>query len=120
MPNKGLISGCELSNEQWMFSITGGYMKTSFDDLNLSNGSNYSPTLMGVVYPNPAQMQIFIPMNENSTFNVYDVNGRMHVLSNSQLNSQYRRLDVSSLVKGLYFVKVNDGKSTKHFRFIKS
>jgi len=67
------------------------------------------------VYPNPATGIITINnFNKGAIISIYDVNGNL--LINETAKS---KIDVSSLVKGVYSMKIADSKSIKMIKFIK-
>ncbi|MCW9037338.1 T9SS type A sorting domain-containing protein [Altibacter sp.] len=64
-----------------------------------------------VVYPNPAQDQLFIVNAENATIELYDMLGKL-ILTQSNISST-ETLSVSRLQNGTYFLKVTSDNSSK-------
>lgn len=63
-----------------------------------------------VVYPNPATDQIFIQSDNrefptDATFNLFDLQGRLHLSSNIQSGSTIHQIDMSHLSSGIYFLQ---------------
>ncbi len=67
------------------------------------------------VYPNPATNKIEIKGIEINEILIFDVFGKL-VLQN---NSTEQIIDVNSLEKGIYFLKLRSGKSTYTSKFLK-
>jgi hypothetical protein len=62
-----------------------------------------------VVYPNPASKQLTIELSEKAdTFFVYDNAGR--IVLEEQFKTLRHELNLSSLSKGIYYLKVKQGK----------
>jgi hypothetical protein len=67
-------------------------------------------------YPNPASTVIhFRNITESTVITVYDSQGKVMINSSSQNN----KLDISSLPKGVYYLKMNDAKKTVIKKLIK-
>jgi hypothetical protein len=63
-----------------------------------------------VVYPNPATDQIFIQSDNrefpaDATFNLFDLQGRLHLSNNLQSGSTIHQIDMSHLSSGIYFLQ---------------
>ncbi len=72
---------------------------------------------IGEVYPNPAQNHIKLNVPIKSSITIFDNSGRE--ILNSISTQETEIIDVSQLVKGLYFVHIiHDGQTTNR-RFIK-
>ena len=70
----------------------------------LSTEDNFSSTFK--MYPNPTNgNEVYFNITENVSVKVYNVLGKL--INNKELNQKNNLLDVSSLSKGMYFVKVN-------------
>ena len=69
-----------------------------------------------MVYPNPSYNIIFVEGFE-STFivDIYDLNGKL--LLSKQLNAN--QFDISSLAKGLYFIKLSTAEGSVVRKFVK-
>ena len=71
------------------------------------------------MYPNPLKgNNLFIKTGQNSTIKIYNVLGKL-ILSDI-VNSNKNKVDVSSLQKGIYLIKVTSGNSTTTKKLIKS
>jgi hypothetical protein len=71
------------------------------------------------VYPNPAQSEInfktTINLNENANYSVIDISGKV-VISGTLAN---KKVDVSNLTSGLYFVNLDINGTSQTLKFIK-
>ncbi len=74
---------------------------------SLSVISGYSVNIT----PNPAYNEITIPETENSTINIYDINGKL--VHSEYTTKRLQIVDVSSLSGGIYFVSVNGTSGEK-------
>ena len=71
------------------------------------------------MYPNPLKgNNLFIKTQQDSTIKIYNVLGKL-ILSDI-VNSNKNKVDVSSLQKGIYLIKVTSGNSTTTKKLIKS
>jgi hypothetical protein len=74
------------------------------------------------VYPNPATdvLNLVYDHTGEMEVNIFDATGRV-VLSSSHRGSGFNRLtlNISSLDRGIFFVKVKAGEATDVLRFIK-
>jgi hypothetical protein len=71
------------------------------------------------MYPNPLKgNNLFIKTQQDSPIKIYNVLGKL-ILSDT-VNSSKNKIDVSSLQKGIYLIKVTSGKSTTTKKLIKS
>lgn len=120
-------------------TLDGGYImsgQTHSDDINVSG--NHPPgineyqvdgsllklaegplstqdSLLQNIYPNPVNDILNIPFYVNGFVKIYDLAGRevaKKVIENFTL-------DLTSLLPGTYFLKIEDGKTTYSHRFIK-
>ncbi len=65
------------------------------------------------IYPNPASELIYVSINGNVKIQVYDMNGKMLIETNST------QIDISSLDKGIYFVVINNNKNKSVKKLVK-
>lgn len=66
------------------------------------------------VYPNPTSDFIEIAnVSDNASYEIYNVLGAKVLSSNLKLN---KKIDVTSLVNGVYFINVNNSKSLKFIK----
>ncbi len=75
------------------------------------------------LYPNPAsstvRLQIKGDVQNTSRIEVYDLVGKLYTPSIQRINSGMYELNVSSLAKGIYVIKVKNAAGVKTFRFVK-
>jgi len=77
-----------------------------FSEQELSNFS---------IYPNPTTDYINIDCSSLESVSVYNIIGKEVIKANNQ-----NRIDVSTLSKGVYFIKVSDGINSSTKKFIKN
>jgi hypothetical protein len=77
--------------------------------------------LEGLIYPNPANDNVTIDLNENvNAANVilYDLPGE--IISESKISNGYRaKIDVRNLAGGIYFVEIKSGDRKQVYKFVK-
>jgi PKD repeat protein len=69
------------------------------------------------VYPNPASEWLFVESSttsSGSSIMIYDLKGKL-VLS-EEMNSQHKKLNISSFDKGIYFLQVDDNMKVKFIK----
>ena len=72
--------------------------------------------LAGVsVYPNPARTEVTLSAAYNiSKATIYDFTGR--AIFTHEYNAQQVRMDISGLLSGIYFIRINDGDTVKFLK----
>ena len=85
---------------------------------------NYSDTTLSIdnidvsvvnVYPNPVETSLYFSgLNEISRVTLYDLTGKLHL--DATTNSS---LDLSSLKKGIYILKLDNTKSSNIYKIVK-
>jgi predicted secreted hydrolase len=107
------------------------YTVTSFDDQTATSASDYAPSVTTgiqdvppdlkaiMVYPNPANDKITIECAGNQSLNlsVYNIVGE--ILLQKELNKSINEIDISSLSKGVYLIKITDASETVQQKLIK-
>jgi hypothetical protein len=74
-----------------------------------------------LLYPNPAQSQIYIQLSEYlgiSDLRIYDLNGR-EVIHKSIIGGATIKIDIHSLSNGFYQIRITNGQSLLRSQFIK-
>ena len=114
-----LITGQNNSSNHVAKLYTNDWVVTSLVDAHNTLDFDF------VVYPNPTtanQLNIRYPSNENSltTVQVFDLNGRrlMWLKRRSAIGQQIFSINITSLVQGIYFVELEDGKKRGVARII--
>lgn len=72
------------------------------------------------IYPNPATDLILLDLQDAGklvTVSIFDQSGRL--CSVSDLNGQNKKIDVSSLIPGFYFMKVVDGNHSRVVKIVR-
>jgi len=75
---------------------------------------NISGTININIYPNPVSTTLIIKSEGNVYSEIFDVNGRKVLTSNS------RNINVQKLSVGIYSIKISNGKSFRNLKFIKN
>ncbi|MFA6402864.1 MAG: T9SS type A sorting domain-containing protein [Salinivirgaceae bacterium] len=83
----------------------------------LVSGINSNQKLAAQVYPNPANNQLFVVSNEVISASVFDVSGK-EILNRVEVSNALP-IDISSLEKGIYFLKIMQNGLEKSYKFIK-
>jgi hypothetical protein len=75
----------------------------AYSNASLSTAENVKNSKL-IVYPNPASNKFFVQGLNSGNVQVYDLNGRIAI------NTQYSEngIDISTLSKGVYIVKISD------------
>jgi Secretion system C-terminal sorting domain len=92
--NPTIDSSCVLSNEQ--------FVKNDF-----------------LVYPNPASSIVNVNCNINDNFDIELLDVQGQVLQSQIVSSSQTSLDISGLVNGVYFLRINAGNRTQIEKIIK-
>jgi endo-1,3-1,4-beta-glycanase ExoK len=72
------------------------------------------------IYPNPADNELFIDQQENTEFEYLYIYNSAGVLTiQKALNSGKQRIDISSLIEGIYIIKMSGKNKEVTDRFIK-
>lgn len=92
------------------------YLRTSDSTLSISQNELDALT----VYNNPTDqtLVVFGTLLENTTANIYDIQGRLVTTSILQSQNRMQKIDVSHLTKGIYVVQLNNGLQTKNQKII--
>lgn len=116
-----LLCYCNNDNEclQTGFDITDNDSTDCFAHF-IGGGVQNFERLTLLVYPSPAcdiiRIESSEPESAAGTLTIWDVTGKQHYLSNTQLPQQ---LDVSSFPKGLYFIRFTSERENWSGKFIK-
>ncbi len=71
-----------------------------------------------LIFPNPVVDEIILNnINESAIVSVYDLYGKL--LLTKQATSTTLKIDLSNVLKGIYTIRITDGKSSKTRKFIK-
>jgi hypothetical protein len=93
--------------------ITGLY--TSVNE-NIETGKTIN------IFPNPATSKLSINLQEfknlqNNTLSIYNIQGQL--LLQQEITQLQTELNIASLAKGIYIVKINNDKQSMHSKFVK-
>jgi hypothetical protein len=94
-------NGCTSTSSDFVYLITG------FE--NPQNGLK--------IYPNPVEENLFVEFNPPYKIQVVGVTGV--VIQNFSAQSKFSSLDFSSMVKGIYLLKIQNENQTQYLRIIK-
>lgn len=97
--------------------IDGRFTYSAIVKLNYENTNTLSKM---TIYPNPATNFIFvkIPDNKKLLLQIFDAQGKQ-IISQNVTNQSTVQIDVTSLAKGNYVIRVSDGKDLYSRNFIK-
>ena len=73
-----------------------------------------------MIYPNPANASVQVKLNsvsEKATFSVYNAIGQL-VIAEKEINGDSAEINVSALPKGIYIVKVTNGKEVSNTKIV--
>lgn len=73
------------------------------------------------IYPNPNDGCLnvkFLSSETGTTFQVLDVNGVIKMEFNRESGEPEKKIDISSLPPGLYFIRINDGKNNRYKKLL--
>ena len=79
---------------------------TSFEERNFA------------IYPNPTSDHLFVQMESEASFTVFDLAGKKQTSSVTHQNGVYQ-IDVHHLPKGTYLLSIKTSKTQEHFKFIR-
>ncbi|MEI7594715.1 MAG: CehA/McbA family metallohydrolase [Bacteroidota bacterium] len=65
------------------------------------------------IYPNPAKDLLNIQVSENSTIQMFDINGRQVIAESTVIANQKHIIALSDISNGVYFVKIYNNKTVK-------
>jgi endonuclease I/chitodextrinase len=90
--------------DEWLILAADTFNGIGSHTSTLSTEDNFSSTFK--MYPNPTNgNEVYFNITENVHVKVYNVLGKL--IDNKELGPKKNSIDVSSLSKGMYFVKVN-------------
>jgi hypothetical protein len=86
----------------------------SFTTVNIVNNQADTPIK---IYPNPASNTLIISnLKKLSEISIYDINGKILIMQNA---TEHPQIDVSRLVKGMYFIRIKDENGVMSTKFVK-
>ncbi len=80
---------------------------------SMLSAQNFSGKFSISIYPNPVSNILTIKSKGNVDSTIYDLNGRK-ILTSDLIN-----IDVKKLSAGVYYIRINDGKSSQTLKFTK-
>ncbi|WP_108804231.1 RICIN domain-containing protein [Aquimarina sp. Aq107] len=118
------------------YAFDGGSNGTNGQNVQLYNSSSSSQNLQWIIapiddaksteitdestiilYPNPVVNTVTIRGASNSIIRIYDMNGK--VISVKHISNEIETMDVSSLIQGLYYIKVNGDNNVSTIKISK-
>jgi hypothetical protein len=76
-----------------------------------------------VLYPNPANEKLYLQSLDFSTstinYIIYDLMGREIMKGNSSLENSISEINIDTLEKGNYLIRVSDNTQTNTMKFVK-
>lgn len=105
----------QLGNEASNVFLDNVFLFTEEDYNNIISGVPAVSSNSIKVYPNPVVNELNISLNAaNSRISIYNISGQK--LMEKMTRENNAKINFSNLAKGVYFVKVNDGKSLKFIK----
>jgi hypothetical protein len=104
---------------------TGQHLLTEgFQQNNLTISALDEPTqqLHIQIYPNPTESTLFISgkeLSSNTQLILFDLIGRVVMISNKKADDHTLQLDISSLTQGTYVIQINDNLKQYHYKVVK-
>ncbi|CAM4079073.1 T9SS type A sorting domain-containing protein [Flavobacterium antarcticum] len=113
--NKTTLSQVTLSNNQWLGLSYGTRRPFKPQEMTTYLGSNNnSKSALVKLYPNPVENILYISSSDEiQGLSVLDQNGRI------VREAEGTAIDVSTLSKGMYFLKVDNGQNIQVEKFLK-
>ena len=109
----------QASNFLFAATFGRGVYKIDLEELGLSTTSSEFDLNSVKVYPNPASEFVYVDLvfNETADFNVklYDINGKLvqSFLKHNMSSGRHTiKMNISSIKKGIYFLKINSSNRT--------
>jgi Secretion system C-terminal sorting domain len=121
-PTSSLQLACAFQNNDVTYSYFGWIRFDCADYLFASSGIDQTKKESYKVYPNPAQEQFVLSLNDGSVNSllIYDLNGNKVIDMGGGLNESSVLVNVSQLAKGIYLcVFGTDGKEERSFKLVK-
>lgn len=100
-------------------STSGGVINRSSEATNLDMEGIVNKTDKIAIYPNPSKGMIEVRLPATSTdgmISVFDINGKE--VYKEMIGSTYKKLDLSNLSNGLYFIRYKEGTKVRHEKFV--
>lgn len=72
------------------------------------------------VFPNPGVSNLFIAsekLSPETQVTLFDMKGRVVMISNKKVENHVIRLDISNLVQGSYVIQINDAFNQKEYNY---
>ena len=117
---------CQYGNGSYTFETSDGELVIGGGDFSSSETkpfSNYNTLSINSfndvgfsIYPNPTQGILNISATDSFDYQIFDIQGKMVMEGGS--SSLLKELNLSSLMRGTYIVKVNIGKISKNQKLI--
>ena len=84
-----------------------------------ATGITHRTDFRGLVYPNPTEGKLYIenPSSDNFSYNIFNINGQL-VRSEENISGSGADINMSSLSKGVYFVKLITTEQTETHKVI--
>jgi hypothetical protein len=123
--------GTKATDTKYEFNDTEKESKTSYYkliDFDLNGYANESPIIVSdcdfvpasiAVSPNPAKdyIEISIPFEENSSYNIIDLNGK--IMTSGSLLSRKTRVNIDAFASGVYIVEIVKPSEKRQLKIIK-
>jgi hypothetical protein len=132
--NNDTLAGCDVHSLCEYLVIPGGSVEihdnepgcNSQEEVEAACGVGIKESAVGgqrsavIIYPNPSSTKITIEMPEISSeflISIFNSNGQEVIMQ--QITESQTVIDISHLLKGLYFVKITDERTVMVWKFVK-
>ncbi|MFZ4402296.1 MAG: T9SS type A sorting domain-containing protein [Bacteroidales bacterium] len=113
----------QIDDEYYLKYYKKGTVTCGFPDTTTLSIKNYEKIIPNInIYPNPATSNVTINLQQlthlqNTTVSIYDIQGKLLLQQN--ITQPQTELNIASLAKGIYVVKVNNNKQSLVSKFVK-
>ena len=113
----------QIDDEYYLKYYKKGTVTCGFPDTTTLSIKNYEKIIPNInIYPNPATSNVTINLQQlsslqNTTVSIYDIQGKLLLQQN--ITQPQTELNIASLAKGIYIVKVNNNIKSMQSKFVK-
>ena len=109
-------------NLQWFITPVGELSNETINSFSTEETITLDATSINsfstaIIYPNPVITTATISGTENTTIDVYNINGAKLLTQN--VTSENQEIDFSSFSSGIYIVKINNSENTSLIKLVK-
>ena len=117
------ISGSGLFTISYVFTDINSCANDAVADIQVDICLNISPSIISTnefeIFPNPFSSQITVIINKTNKNKIEILNVLGEIVFSSEIKDNNTIIDLSRLVKGVYFVKINNGQNSRKQKLVK-